>query len=222
MLGLYERLLFVRVTITCGVSWSEGRRCSCFRSSPSDRRSFVLYSDPWWIIRSPPPLHLFVILVHSASLSLRWHDCSRPKVAPQPGWTGIAAQNAFLTLLTPTSLASRSLLDGSCRLLGVRLCRRLHVHFHINTSPLLQGAWYLACESLPCSFSLCDQHFSPKTALPNQLCASQRPETTQADNVILCGVKTLASIYQPVWERNVCATCVWIGIGQEHSTSTEQ
>lgn len=142
MLGLYERLLCVRVTITCGVSWSEGRRCSCFRSSPSDRRSFVLHSDPWWIIRSPPPLHLFVILVHSASLSLRWHDCSHPKVAPQPGWTGIAAQNAFLTLLTPTSLASRSLLDGSCRLLCVRLCRRLHVHFHINTSPLLQGAWY--------------------------------------------------------------------------------
>lgn len=102
----------------------------------------------------------------------------------------------------------------------------------------------MACESLPCSFSLFDQHFSPKTALPNQLCASQRPETTQADNVILCGVKTLASISQPVWERNVCAACVWIGIGkqqgqkkgikngapagnegwrgQEHSTSIEQ
>lgn len=95
---------------------------------------------------------------HAAdSLGPHWHDCSRPKVVPQAGRTGNAAQNVFLTLLTPTSLASQPPLSGSCLLLRVRLCRRLHVHFHINTPLLLQGAWYLACESHACSSSSFDQ-----------------------------------------------------------------
>lgn len=140
-------------------------------------RSMVDHSEP---SRTPSVCH------SGASLGLHWHDCSRPKVAPQPGRIGNAAQNAFLTLLTPTSLASQSPLSGSCRLLCLRLCRRLHVHFHINTSLLLQGAWYLASESHYCSSSFFDQ------------------QTTQADSVILCGEKTLASISQPVQESNVC------------------
>lgn len=143
-------------------------------------RSSLACSSLWPVVDYSEPSKTPSVCHAGASLGLHCHDCSRPKVVPQPGRTDNAAQNAFLTLFTPTSLASQSPQSGSCRLLCVRLCRRLHVHFHINTSLLLQGAWCLACESHSCSSFSFDQ------------------QTTQADRVILGVVKTLASISQSV------------------------
>lgn len=126
----------------------------------------------------------------TAAAPSSWHGCAKGFSHPP------------LADVLGVTVSSRHVRAGCCACVCVYVCTCISILTPLPCCkvPAIIFFFVKVFRALPP-----DQHFSLNIALPNQLCASQRRETTRADNVIF----QLASI-TCLGGKCVCSVCVCV------------